>query len=77
VNALTGTIENEMVCSRLAASFTGRYEEIGRHVMSVSGPYTTEGVLDRFCVCSSPGVRKAVLALQVKAARPVTARAVS
>lgn len=62
MNAHAGTSEGGMVCSCLAASFTGRYEETGRRVMSAPVPYTTEGVLDRFCVRSSPGVRKAVLA---------------
>jgi hypothetical protein len=30
------------VCSCFAASFTGRHEAKGRHVNSVSGPYTTD-----------------------------------
>ena len=62
MNAHGGTSEGEPVCNRLVASFTRRHEAEGRRVNSASGPYTTEDVLDRSSVRSSPGVREAVLA---------------
>ena len=62
LNARVGTSEGEPVCNRLVASFTGRHEAKGRRVMSASGPDTTEDVLNRSSVRSSPGVLKAVLA---------------
>jgi hypothetical protein len=77
VNAHGGTSEGEAVCNRLAASFTGRHEEDALHVLSVQGPHTTEGVLDRVHVGSSPGARRSDSGLQVEAGRPVTARTVS
>jgi len=62
VNARSGTNAGESVCSRFVASFTGRHEMKGGCVMSASSPDTTEGVLDRYSVRSSPGVCEAVLA---------------
>jgi len=62
VNAHVGTSEGETVCEILEATFNGSHEELGRRVTNASGPDTTEGVLDRSSVRSSPGVRKAVLA---------------
>jgi len=56
LNARADMSEGEAVCSRFVASFTGRHEMKGRRVLSALGPYTTEGVLNRSSVRSSPGV---------------------
>jgi hypothetical protein len=77
VNAHADTSKGEMVCNRLAASFTGRHEKRARHVLSVPRPHTTKGVLSRVRVGSSPGARSCDSGLQVEAVRPVTERAVS
>jgi hypothetical protein len=66
LNARDGTSEGESVCEGLAATFNGSHEVLGRRVNNASGPDTTEGVLDRSSVRSSPGVRKAVLARRSK-----------
>ena len=62
VDARGGTIKGETVCRLVVASSKGTPRRAGLVRESVRGPFTTEGVLGRFFVRSSPGVREAALA---------------
>lgn len=57
LNAHGGTSEGEPVCRFPAGSFNGHLRKIRLVRVSARGPFTTEGVLDRSNVRSSPGVR--------------------